>query len=208
MSGILTVYHGKELCNCNLRGRINVANVSTSTAVPSVIVRTCFVVFSQYLYDSASFLVLRSNYEAEKVGNALSKSSLNKSRGKIENWSSLLKHMARAHFWAGNKPWRMHILAGKIRCVQSMGYRGICNGFPAFWLAMFFLYNTMQYSITQPYTIQDVILYNTINCFCLSRGVARTVTCLLYSYIICEFFYFRRLGGLSYNEGEIQMDSC
>ena len=46
MSGILTVYHGKVLCNCNLRGRINVANVSTSTAVPSVIsVRTCFVVF-------------------------------------------------------------------------------------------------------------------------------------------------------------------
>ena len=86
MSGILTVYHGKVLCNCNLRGRINVANVSTSTAVPSVIsVRTCFVVFSQYLYGSASFLVLRSNYEAEKVGNALSKSSLNKSGEKIEN---------------------------------------------------------------------------------------------------------------------------
>ena len=85
MSGILTVYHGKVLCNCNLRGRINVANVSTSTAVPSVIsVRTCFVVFSQYLYGSASFLVLRSNYEAEKVGNALSKSSLNKSGEKLK----------------------------------------------------------------------------------------------------------------------------
>lgn len=35
-----------------------------------------------------------------------------------------------------------HIRAGKHRCIQSVGYRGICNGFPIFFDWLYFIWHT------------------------------------------------------------------